>query len=90
MPPFGRLVGILISAQNSEDAFEIGYKRSKKATILSSAGITLYGPAPAPITRVRGRYRVRMLLKASKPYPCKRNQVMAFGFKFKKRYPFSN
>ena len=66
MPPFGRLVGILISAQNSEDAFEIGYKLSKKATILSSAGITLYGPAPAPITRVRGRYRVRMLLKASK------------------------
>lgn len=66
MPPFGRLVGILISAQNSEDAFEIGYKLSKKATILSSAGITLYGPAPAPITRVRGRYRVRILLKASK------------------------
>ena len=66
MPPFGRLVGILISSQNSEDAFEIGYKLSKKATILSSAGIILYGPAPAPITRVRGRYRVRMLLKASK------------------------
>ena len=66
MPPYGRLVGILISAQKSEDAFELGLQLAKSAKILNSAGITLYGPAPAPITRVRGRYRVRLLLKADK------------------------
>jgi primosomal protein N' (replication factor Y) len=27
------------------------------------------GPAPAPIARVRGRYRVRMLVKADKGAP---------------------
>ncbi len=66
MPPYGRLVGVLISAQKSEDAFELGLQLAKSAKILNSAGITLYGPAPAPITRVRGRYRVRLLLKAAK------------------------
>ena len=66
MPPFGRLVGILISAKRSEDAFELGLQLSKNSEVLNSSGITLYGPAPAPIARVRGRYRVRLLLKGSK------------------------
>jgi primosomal protein N' (replication factor Y) len=33
---------------------------------LRSAGADLYGPAPAPIARVRGRHRVRLLAKAPK------------------------
>jgi len=33
---------------------------------LRQVGAQLYGPAPAPIARVRGRHRVRLLVKAAK------------------------
>ena len=33
---------------------------------LSAAGAQVFGPAPAPIARVRGRHRVRLLVKAPK------------------------
>jgi len=32
----------------------------------------VFGPAPAPIARVRGRYRVRILIKADKTAPLQR------------------
>ena len=33
---------------------------------LNSINAQIYGPAPAPIARVRGNHRVRILVKASK------------------------
>jgi primosomal protein N' (replication factor Y) len=36
------------------------------APVLNRAGAELYGPAPAPFARVRGRTRVRLLVKAPK------------------------
>jgi len=33
---------------------------------LRAVGAQIFGPAPAPIARVRGRHRVRMLVKAEK------------------------
>jgi primosomal protein N' (replication factor Y) len=33
---------------------------------LRRVGAQVFGPAPAPIARVRGRHRVRMLIKADK------------------------
>ncbi len=32
-------------------------------------GAEVYGPAPAPIARIRGRHRVRLLVKAEKAAP---------------------
>ena len=34
-----------------------------------AVGAQVYGPAPAPIARVRGRHRVRLLVKAEKAAP---------------------
>jgi primosomal protein N' (replication factor Y) len=36
---------------------------------LRRIGAQVYGPAPAPIARVRGRHRVRLLVKAEKSAP---------------------
>jgi primosomal protein N' (replication factor Y) len=36
---------------------------------LRRIGAQVYGPAPAPIARVRGRHRVRLLVKAEKGVP---------------------
>jgi primosomal protein N' (replication factor Y) len=36
---------------------------------LQKVGAQVYGPAPAPIARVRGKHRVRLLVKAEKNVP---------------------
>jgi primosomal protein N' (replication factor Y) len=36
---------------------------------LRRIGAQLFGPAPAPIARIRGRHRVRLLVKADKGAP---------------------
>jgi primosomal protein N' (replication factor Y) len=33
---------------------------------LRDVGAQVYGPAPAPVARVRGRHRVRLLVKADR------------------------
>ena len=66
MPPFGRLAGIVISAPDPAPAFDLGLQLARADGALRQAGAQVFGPAPAPIARVRGRHRVRMLVKAPK------------------------
>lgn len=63
MPPFGRLAGLLLSGPdrgNVEDA-----ARTLARSAPRGQGVTVYGPAEAPIAMIRGRYRVRLLLKTA-------------------------
>ena len=69
VPPFGRLAGIIISASDAEVAFDLGTYLARQKVALQSIGAQVYGPAPAPIARVRGRFRVRLLIKAAKTAP---------------------
>ncbi|WP_323037829.1 primosomal protein N' [Pararhodobacter sp.] len=69
MPPFGRLAGIILSSPNLEQAFEIGNALAARTEPLHKIGAQVFGPAPAPIARVRGRHRVRLLVKAGKGAP---------------------
>ncbi|MEM9320815.1 MAG: primosomal protein N' [Pseudomonadota bacterium] len=69
MPPFGRLAGIVISAPEAAAAFELGTELARSDSVLTRIGARVYGPAPAPIARVRGRHRVRLLVKAPKGAP---------------------
>jgi primosomal protein N' (replication factor Y) len=69
MPPFGRLAGVVISAPNERDAFDLGEHLARNAAPLAKIGAQVFGPAPAPVARVRGRHRVRLLVKAPKDAP---------------------
>jgi primosomal protein N' (replication factor Y) (superfamily II helicase) len=69
MPPFGRLAGIVISAPDERDAFDLGEHLARNAAPLAKIGAQVFGPAPAPVARVRGRHRVRLLVKAPKDAP---------------------
>ena len=69
VPPFGRLAGIIISASDPEAAFKLGNYLSDQKAALERIGAKVYGPAPAPIARVRGRFRVRLLIKVAKTAP---------------------
>ncbi len=69
MPPYGRLAGIILSSTSVEQAFETGNRLAAQAEPLHRIGAQVFGPAPAPIARVRGRHRVRLLVKAAKGAP---------------------
>ena len=64
MPPFGRLAGIVISSPQAAAAFDLGAHLARNDAAIRAVGGIVYGPAPAPIARVRGRHRVRLLVKA--------------------------
>ena len=66
MPPYGRLAGIILSAPDVQVVFDIGNALARADAPLRAVGAQVYGPAPAPIARVRGRHRVRLLVKAPK------------------------
>lgn len=69
MPPYGRLAGIILSSTVLEDAFAFGQTLAQNDTPLRRIGAQVFGPAPAPIARIRGRHRVRLLVKAAKGAP---------------------
>ena len=66
MPPYGRLAGIILSGPDMAAVFEAGNQLARNDRVLRDIGAQVYGPAPAPIARVRGRHRVRLLVKADK------------------------
>ncbi|ROU01089.1 primosomal protein N' [Histidinibacterium lentulum] len=66
VPPFGRMAGIVLSGSDVQDVFDLGTHLARNDAPLRKVGATVYGPAPAPIARIRGRHRVRLLVKADK------------------------
>ncbi|QBY01021.1 primosomal protein N' [Rhodophyticola sp. CCM32] len=66
MPPYGRMAGVIISGPDAAAAFDLGSHLARNDAPLRALGGTVYGPAPAPIARIRGRHRVRLLVKAPK------------------------
>ena len=69
VPPFGRMAGIILSGADLAQVFELGETLARSDGALRQIGAQLFGPAPAPIARIRGRHRVRMLVKAAKGAP---------------------
>lgn len=66
MPPYGRLAGIILSGPDVAAVFDAGNQLARNDKALRDVGAQVYGPAPAPVARVRGRHRVRLLVKADK------------------------
>lgn len=64
MPPFSRLVGVIIAGRNEQEAFEVAKMLARSAP--RGEEIQVLGPAQAPMARIRGRYRFRILIKADK------------------------
>lgn len=66
MPPFGRMAGVILSGPEVGAVFDLGNALARNDAALRHVGAQVFGPAPAPIARVRGRHRVRLLVKAPK------------------------
>jgi primosomal protein N' (replication factor Y) len=64
MPPFGRLAAIIVSAEDSAQADSVARRIGHAAPQVE--GMAVFGPAPAPLAMLRGRYRQRLLVHAAR------------------------
>ncbi len=62
LPPFGKLASVIVSGRQEE--LVRGWCTGFARTIPVSKDFRVLGPAPAPLTMLRGRYRYRFLIKA--------------------------
>lgn len=60
LPPFGRLASIIVSADTRADAET--HARALRAGAPHVTGISVLGPAEAPLALIRGRHRFRLLV----------------------------
>ncbi len=63
-PPFGQLAAILLDGVDEAKVRTAGQMLARTAP--DDARIKVLGPAPAPLSKLRGQYRYRILIKADK------------------------
>lgn len=63
-PPYGRLAAVILSGPDEAETFAAGQTLLRSTQNLRAQGADIFGPAPAPIARIRGNYRVRLLVKS--------------------------
>jgi len=66
-PPFGRLAAIIVSSRDPGVADDLARALARCAP--DSPGVRVLGPAPAPLSLLRGQHRRRLLLKAGLDQP---------------------
>lgn len=66
LPPFSRLVALIISSTDKRDAEQHARALNKAAP--SQSGVFVLGPAEAPMALVRGRFRYRLLVHAPRNF----------------------
>jgi len=62
LPPFSRLIALIISASSSQDSHRAAQEIKKKLSILND--IEVLGPVDSPIFRVKKKFRTRLLLRS--------------------------
>jgi primosomal protein N' (replication factor Y) len=64
LPPFGRLVALIISGPDAGEAET--FARTVARVAPEQKDVRVLGPAPAPLSMLRGRHRHRLLLRAAR------------------------
>ena len=75
LPPFERFISIIVSAQNSKKSDQASFELSE--FLKKELKVKILGPVNAPIYKVRGNYRNRILLRSSKNIAAQKNLKMA-------------
>ncbi len=65
MPPFSRLAAVIVEGEK-EDAVIKTAKHLASTLNTQHSKLTLYGPAPAPLALLRGKFRYRLMVKADR------------------------
>ncbi len=64
MPPFGRLAALILTSPDNQALHDLGRALAQAAP--RGQGVEVLGPAMAPIALLRGRHRMRFLVKAGR------------------------
>jgi primosomal protein N' (replication factor Y) len=64
MPPYGRLAAVIVSAPDEMLANDAAKLMGETAPMVE--GLDLWGPAPAPLSVIRGMHRRRFLIRANR------------------------
>ena len=64
LPPFGRMAGIIISGTDRDETDR--FARSLLRDVPEASDVRVLGPAPAPLSMVRGRHRFRYLVMCAR------------------------
>jgi len=62
LPPFSRLIALIISASSSHDSFRAAQEIKKKLSTLVE--IEVLGPVDSPIFRIKKKFRTRLLVRS--------------------------
>ena len=62
LPPYSRLIALIISANSSQDSFRAAQEIKKKLNTISQ--LDVLGPVDSPIFKVKKKYRTRLLLRS--------------------------
>jgi len=62
LPPYSRLIALIISADSSHDSFRAAQEIKKKLSTINQ--IDILGPVDSPIFKVKKKYRTRLLLRS--------------------------
>ena len=62
LPPFTRLIALIISSKNEKDGIFEAKKIKKNLSILKYAEVM--GPVSSPIFKIKNNYRTRLLLRS--------------------------
>jgi primosomal protein N' (replication factor Y) len=64
MPPFGRLAALILSGRDEAVVRKVAQGYASAAP--SAEGVRILGPAPAPLSLLRGQHRYRLLVKTGR------------------------
>ena len=64
-PPHGKFISLILSGKKEHTLIDFGIKLKKQFNSLNLKDVEIFGPAIAPISRIKNRVRVRLLIKSS-------------------------
>ena len=62
LPPFSRLISLIVSSNLSQDSFRAAQEIKKKLTTIQE--LEVLGPVDSPIFKIKKKYRTRLLLRS--------------------------
>jgi primosomal protein N' (replication factor Y) len=67
LPPFGKLASVIIAADTLTEVQKAAQLLARAVPIIE--GLTILGPAPAPLALLKGYHRIRFLVKTPRVFP---------------------
>jgi primosomal protein N' (replication factor Y) len=64
-PPFTRAALVRVDGPDEQEARDACARLARVARAQNATGVLVQGPAPAPITRIRNRWRFRLMLRSA-------------------------